>query len=106
VSPQLTFRHIWPWYWALLITNALDLLFTYTAAERGVPELNVILQPILLTPWPTVLKFSSLALLGAGLALVTPVGRRPARVLRLVRATAYIYLGLICFHILGLVLIG
>lgn len=103
---MLASRHIWRWYWALLITNALDLLFTYTAAERGIPELNAILHPILLTPWPTILKFSSLALLGAGLAFVTPVGRRPVRILRLVRATAYIYLGVVCFHILGLVLIG
>jgi len=106
VSPQLTLRHIWRWYWALLIANALDLLFTYAAAERGVSELNLILRPILLTPWPTVLKFSSLALLGVGLTLVAPGGGRPARVLRLVRATAFIYLGVICLHVLGLVFVG
>lgn len=106
MSPRVTLGHIWRWYWALWIANALDLLFTYAAAERGIGELNLILQPILLTPWPSVIKFASLALLGAGLTLVIPAGPRPARVLRLVRATTFVYLGLLGFHLLGLALTG
>ncbi len=97
---------MWRWYWALWIANALDLLFTYTAAERGVGELNLLLAPIILTLWPLVLKLLFLAILGAGLTLVIPAGPRPARVLRLVRVTTVVYLTLIGFHLLGLALTG
>ncbi|MGH2453651.1 MAG: DUF5658 family protein [bacterium] len=106
MSPRSSLHHMWRWYWALWIANALDLLFTYVAADRGIGELNRILAPILLTPWPLVLKVLFLALLGSGLTLVIPAGPRPARMLRLVRVTAVVYLGLVGFHLLGLALTG
>src|SRR3989304_2690800 len=79
MSPQLTLRGIWRWYWALLVANALDLLLTYVAVQRGLQETNRVLQPILFTPWPIVLKFSALGILAVGLLYVTPTGRRPLR---------------------------
>lgn len=106
MSPQQMVRGIWRWYGVLLVANALDLLFTYVAVQRGVGEMNWILQPILLTPWPTVLKFSALGLLGVGLLYVMPVGRRPFRMLQMVRATAYFYLGVLLFHLVGLAFVG
>src|SRR3989304_5447728 len=77
MSPQLTLRGIWRWYWALLVANALDLLLTYVAVQRGLQETNRVLQPILFTPWPIVLKFSALGILAVGLLYVTPTGRPP-----------------------------
>jgi hypothetical protein len=97
---------MWRWYWALWIANALDLVFTYRAAEQGVGELNGILAPLLWTPWPTVMKFTILTVLGLGLTLVIPRGLRPARVLRLVRIVTFVYLGLVGFHLLGLALLS
>src|SRR3989304_3091685 len=79
MSPQLTLRGIWRWYWALLVANALDLLLTYVAVQRGLQETNRVLQPILFTPWPIVLKFSALGILAVGLLYVTPTGRRPSQ---------------------------
>ena len=97
-------RRIWRWYWALLLANALDLLFTYTAVERGVEEANVLLRPILLTPWPAVAKFTALGLLAGGLLLLVWQGGRAGRVLAMVRATALVYLLVVGFHLLGLLL--
>jgi hypothetical protein len=97
---------MWRWYWALWIANALDLVFTYRAAERGIAELNAILAPLLWTPWPTVMKFSALTVLGFGLTLVIPMGPRPARVLRLVRFATFVYLGLVGLHLIGLALLS
>jgi len=102
MSPQLTLRGIWRWYWALLVANALDLLLTYVAVQRGLQETNRVLQPILFTPWPIVLKFSALGILAVGLLYVTPTGRRPFRVLRMVRVAGVFYLGVLLFHLLGL----
>ncbi len=102
MSPQQTLRGIWRWYWALLVANALDLLLTYVALRRGLQETNRVLQPILFTPWPVVLKFSALGILALGLLYVTPAGRRPFRILRMVRVAAAFYLGVLLFHLLGL----
>jgi len=104
MSPQRTVRGLWLWYWALLVLNALDLLLTYVAVHRGLEETNRVLQPILFTPWPVLLKFTALGVLAVGLLTVTPVGRRPLRMLRMVRATAVFYLGVLLFHLLGLAL--
>jgi len=102
MSPQLTVRGIWRWYWALLVLNALDLGLTYVAVQRGLQETNRVLQPILFTPWPTLLKVMALGVLALGLLFVAPVGRRPLRMLQMVRATAIFYLGVLLFHLLGL----
>jgi hypothetical protein len=106
MSPQQTRRGIWRWYWALLVANALDLLFTYAAVARGFQETNRVLQPILHTPWPFILKFSALTLLAIGLLYVTPTGGRPFRVLRMVRVAAVFYLTILLFHLVGLALTG
>ncbi len=106
MSPQLALRGIWRWYWALLVANALDLLLTYVAVGRGLQETNRVLQPILFTPWPFVLKFSALALLAVGLLSVTPAGRRPFRILMMVRVTAVFYLTILLFHLVGLAFSG
>lgn len=106
MSPQQIVRGIWRWYGVLLVANALDLLFTYVAVQRGVGEMNWILQPILLTPWPTLLKFSALGLLGAGLLYIIPAGRRPFRILQMVRVTALLYVGVLLFHLVGLAFVG
>lgn len=97
---------IWRWYWVLLIANALDLLFTYTAAERGFEEANAILQPVLLTPWPAILKFYWLGILGIGLVAAMPVGVSRLRVFFLLRVATYVYVGVILFHLIGLYLPG
>lgn len=97
---------MWRWYWALWVANALDMIFTYRAAEQGIGELNAILAPVLWTPWPTVMKFSALSVLGLGLTLVIPRGSRPARVLRLVRYVTFVYLVLVAFHLLGLTVLS
>jgi len=106
MSPQLARRGVWRWYWALLVANALDLALTYVAVGRGLQETNRVLEPILFTPWPVVLKFSALGLLAAGLLFVRPVGRRPFRLLMMVRVTAVFYLAILLFHLVGLAFSG
>ena len=59
---------MWRWFSALLLANASDLLFTYTAVERGIQEWNPVLRPVVLTPWPAVTKLVVLCLLGYGLS--------------------------------------
>jgi hypothetical protein len=98
-------RHnVWRWYWVLLIANALDLLFTYTAAERGVEEANAFLQPLLLTPWPAILKFYWLGILAIALVAAMPLGITRLRVLLLLRVATYVYVGVVIFHLIGLYL--
>ncbi|KRT76183.1 MAG: hypothetical protein XU14_C0060G0001 [Armatimonadetes bacterium CSP1-3] len=104
LSPEQALRQPWHWYWVLVIANALDLLFTYTAAERGIDEANVILRPVLLTPWPPLVKLAALALLAAGLTSIIRARRNPSPALRMVRLTAWIYLSVVIFHLLGLYL--
>ncbi len=104
LSPEQALRQVWHWYWVLVIANALDLLLTYTAAERGIAEANIILQPVLLTPWPPLVKLAALALLAAGLTFIFRAGRNPLPALRMVRLAAYVYLGAVIFHLAGLYL--
>jgi hypothetical protein len=97
-----TARALWRWYAVLLLANALDLLFTYTAAERGIDELNPLLRPLLLTPWPTIIKAGVLLLLAVGLWTGTRrAGARPP-VLSILRGAAFVYVVLIVFHLVGL----
>src|SRR3972149_2912486 len=90
------------WYCVLVIANALDLLFTYAAAERGIDEANVTLRPVLLTPWPPLVKLAALTLLAASLTSIIRARGVPSPALRMVRLTAWIYLGGVIFHLLGL----
>lgn len=103
MSPTLRLKEtIWRWYCVLLIANALDLLFTYVAMGRGIPELNPLLQPIVLTPWPPVLKLATFCFLAYGLWQIV---RRPGsarRILALLQSTAVIYLIVIAIHLVGL----
>jgi len=97
-----TAKALWRWYAVLLLANALDLLFTYVAAERGVEELNPMLRPLLLTPWPTIVKAVVLILLAVSLyALARRDGSR-LPVLSILRGAAFVYVALIAFHLLGL----
>ena len=104
LSPEQALRQSWRWYWVLATANALDLLFTYTAVERGISEANVLLSPVLLTPWLSVVKLAALALLAAGLPLIIRAGRSALPVLRMVRLAAYVYVVVVIFHLLGLTL--
>lgn len=101
-----TIRGIWRWYWTLFVANALDLLLTYVAVQRGMSETNWVLQPILFTPWPLILKFAALVALAGGLLALIPSGRRPFRILQMVRVTAVFYLGVLLFHVVGLAFTG
>lgn len=107
MSPTLRLsRTTWRWYWVLLLTNALDLLFTYTAVERGFDEWNPILRPVLLTMWPVALKVSAFMVLGYGIWLLTQRPGASRRIAVLVRSTAMMYLAVIAIHIVGLFLIS
>jgi hypothetical protein len=97
-------RVFWRWYAALLLANALDLLFTYIAAERGIDELNPVMRPLLLTPWPAVVKLAAFSLLGFGLWQVVRNGRRPELILVLLQGVTILYLLVIGVHLLGLTL--
>ncbi|MGH2395912.1 MAG: DUF5658 family protein [bacterium] len=106
MSPTLRLsRKTWRWYWVLLLANALDLLFTYTALERGFEEWNPLLRPILLTIWPATLKLAAFAILAYGLWQLT---RRPGAARRmavLMQSTAMVYLAVIAIHLVGLFLV-
>jgi hypothetical protein len=95
---------IWRSYWALVVLNAVDLLFTYTAVERGVDEANVLLRPVLLTPWPLTIKMAALVLLALALAQAAQSTSRIPRVLRMLRLAVGVYLVVTFFHVLGLAL--
>lgn len=99
------YRNTWRWYWVLLLANALDLLLTYTAAERGIEEWNPLLRPVLLTMWPPAVKFAAFAILAYGLwtLMQRPGGVR--RISVLVRSTALMYLAVIAIHLIGLFLL-
>lgn len=106
MSPTLRLsRKTWRWYWVLLLANAGDLLFTYTAVERGIEEWNPILRPVLLTIWPVALKLGAFAVLGYGIWLLTQRPGAARRVAPLVQSTAVMYLAVIAIHLVGLFLI-
>jgi hypothetical protein len=86
----------------LLLANALDLLFTYVAAERGIEELNPMLRPLLLTPWPTIVKSVVLALLAVSLCVIARRDRSRLPVLSILRGAAFVYVALVAFHVVGL----
>jgi hypothetical protein len=96
-----TAKALWRWYAVLLLANAADLLFTYAAAERGVEELNPMLRPLLLTPWPTVLKTTVLVLLAVALVMIARRDRSRLPVLPILRGAAFVYVALVAFHVLG-----
>ena len=102
-SLKLT-RTFWRWYAALLLANALDLLFTYTAAERGIGEWNPIIRPFLLTPYPAVVKLVALCLLGFGLWQIVRQPRRLKPILALLQGATLMYLLVIGLHVVGLLL--
>ena len=93
---------LWRWYAVLLLANALDVLFTYTAAERGFQELNPILKPILLTPWPVMWKLGALTLLAYGLWQLAESRQRSLPVLGLLQSATTIYLVVIVLHVFAL----
>jgi hypothetical protein len=97
-----TAKPLWRWYAVLLLTNALDLLFTYVAAERGIDELNPILRPFLLTPWPPLAKGMVFVLLAVGLWIVATRGHSRLPVLQILRSAAYAYLAMIAIHVVAL----
>lgn len=92
----------WRWYAALLLANALDLLFTYVAVERGFEELNPLLRPILLTPWPAGVKMAVLVVLACGLWQVVRHARHPGRTLSLLQGATAVYLIVVAIHVVGL----
>lgn len=96
-------RIFWRWYAALLLANALDLLFTYAAVERGIGEWNPVMRPFVLTPWPPIVKLAAFALLGYGLWQVVRYGRRPGTILVLLQSATVVYLVVIGLHLAGLV---
>jgi hypothetical protein len=93
---------MWRWYSALALGNALDLLFTYTAIERGYDEWNPAVRPLLLTPWPAAYKVVLFGLLAYGLWRITQEDPGARRLLRLLRGATFVYLAVITFHALGL----
>jgi hypothetical protein len=93
---------MWRWYSALLLSNALDLLFTYTAVERGFQEMNPLLQPVLLTPWPVLVKLAVFGLLGSGLWAMVRRSRTTGPVVSMLRAATVIYLIVVAAHIIWL----
>jgi hypothetical protein len=93
---------MWRWYSALLLANASDLLFTYTAVERGFQEWNPVLRPMLLTPWPAVTKFAVMCLLGYGLWNMVRQSHTTGRALTLLRGATLVYLLVVALHILAL----
>jgi hypothetical protein len=86
----------------LLLAKALDLLFTYVAAERGIEELNPVLRPLLLTPWPTIVKSVVLVLLAVSLCVIARRDRSRLPVLSILRGAAFVYVALVAFHVVGL----
>jgi hypothetical protein len=93
---------MWRWYSALFLANASDLLFTYTAVERGFQEWNPVLRPVLLTPWPAVTKLAVLCVLGYGLWSMVRQSHATGRALALLRGATLVYLLVIVFHVLAL----
>lgn len=96
---------IWRSYWVLAVLNAVDLLFTYTAVERGVDEANVLLRPILLTPWPLAIKTAALVLLALALAQAGRSASRVPRIVHMLRLAVGVYLTVTVFHVLGLAVV-
>ncbi|MDQ7848887.1 MAG: DUF5658 family protein [Armatimonadota bacterium] len=93
---------IWRSYWVLAVLNAVDLLLTYTAVEGGVDEANVLLRPIVLTPWPLAIKTAALVLLALALAQAGRSAPRLAHILQMLRLAVGVYLVVTFFHVLGL----
>ncbi len=107
MSPTLRLsRNTWRWYWVLLLANALDLLFTYTAVERGIEEWNPLLRPVLLTLWPPALKLAAFVVLAYGVWHLTHRPGAMRRVAVLMQSTAVMYLAVIALHLIGLYLVS
>jgi hypothetical protein len=106
MSPTLRLsRTTWRWYWVLLLTNAMDLLFTYTAVERGIEEWNPLLRPFVLTAWPVALKCTAFLILGYGLWQLMQRPRSARRISVMIQSTAMMYLAVIAIHLVGLFLL-
>lgn len=103
---RATVKAYWRWYSALLITNTLDLLFTYTAIERGIQEWNPLLRPVILTPWPPVMKLLTFGLLAHGLRLAVQRVQRTRPVLSLLQSATVVYLLIVVVHVVGLYVVG
>lgn len=93
---------VWRWYAALLIANALDLLLTYVALERGFREWNPLLQSVILTPWPVVAKAAMLALLAWCLWQIARLVPARCRILPALQSATMVYIGVVAYHIVGL----
>ena len=93
---------MWRWFSALILANASDLLFTYTAVERGIQEWNPVLRPVVLTPWPAVTKLVVLCLLGYGLWNMVQQSHTIGRAFAFLRGVTLVYLRVIAFHVLAL----
>jgi hypothetical protein len=102
--PLSTDPGTWRWYSALMLSNTLDLLFTYTAVERGYEEGNPVLRPLLLTPWPIAGKIVLFGLLGLTLWRLTQSAPGPRRLLAVLRAATLVYVVVLAIHALGLTL--
>jgi hypothetical protein len=102
--PLSTDTTMWRWYSALMLSNTLDLLFTYTAVERGYEEWNPALRPLLLTPWPVVCKVVLFCLLGVTLWRLSQSDPGPRRLLTVLRGATLIYFVVLTVHALGLTL--
>jgi hypothetical protein len=103
---QATVKTYWRWYAALLIANTLDLLLTYTALERGIPEWNPLLRPLILTPWPPVMKLLTFGLLAHALWLAVQRVQRTRPVLSLLQSATVVYLLVVVVHVVGLYISG
>jgi hypothetical protein len=96
--------NVWRWYAALTLGNALDLLLTYAALERGFHEWNPLLRPVILTPWPVVAKAGLLVLLAVCLWQVLRVVPGRATPLTALQAATLVYAGTVAYHVVGLIL--
>lgn len=107
MSPALRLsRATWRWYWVLLLANALDLLLTYTAVERGIEEWNPLLRPVLFTMWPATLKLAAFTVLAYGIWCLTQRPNGARRIIVLIQSTAMMYLAVIALHLVGLYLVN
>jgi hypothetical protein len=102
VRPLTAETTMWRWYAALVLGNTLDLLFTYTAIERGYTEWNPFVRPLLLTPWAAASKVVLFGVLAYGLWRITQDDPGARRLLRMLRGATLVYLVVVTFHALGL----
>ena len=60
------------------------------------------LRPLLLTPWPTIVKAVVLILLAVSLWSIARREGSRLPVLSMLRGAAFVYVALVAFHLLGL----